>query len=286
MNDRDEMDLLTRFRAEVPLQVSPQAHELFRTGLARHRAERAVVPARRYRRGAVLSAGIAAAAASVIAVTLTMGSAPPALTTVTSALTRTLTQSYHLSEKDSYYWIVNGQIRNFHHYTCTNKTDPVRHLLAGSCSDPNIGAGVREVGGYTYYYTPVTTGTHGKHWQRVLTASIPPPPCCAVNGFTTATPRQMLAAIKGAAKVTVAGLASGPGWTGTRYAYSATQRTGDKLSGTVTVDRQGRTRELVLTIRTPGPPSVSVETQVMTFSDFGAPVTVTPPPADQVFPES
>ena len=93
---------------------------------------------RRTRRGAVLAAGIAVAAASVTAVTLTMGSAPPALAAVTSALTRTLTQSYHLSEHDSYYWIANGQIRNFHHYTCTTKADPVRHLLAGSCSDPNI----------------------------------------------------------------------------------------------------------------------------------------------------
>jgi hypothetical protein len=92
----------------------------------------------------------------------------------------------------------------------------------------------------------------------------------------------MLAAIKEAAKVTVAGPASGPGWTGTRYAFSAT-RTGTKTSGTVTVDRQGRTRALVLTQRTPSAVNVLVETQVLTFSDFGAPVTVTPPPADQTW---
>jgi len=90
---------------------------------------------RRTRRGAVLSAGIAVAAASVTAVTLTMGSAPPALATLTSALTRTLTQSYHLSEQDSYYYIVNGQIRNPHHDACTTEADPVRHLLATYCSN-------------------------------------------------------------------------------------------------------------------------------------------------------
>jgi hypothetical protein len=225
------------------------------------------------------------AAASVTAVTLTTGSAPPALAAVTSALTRTLTQSYHLSEHDSYYWITNGQIRNFHHYTCTTKADPVRHLLASSCSDPNIDAGVREVGGYTYYYTPVTTGTHGKHWQRFLTASLPPPLCCAENGFTTGTPQQLLAAVKEAAKVTVAGPAAGPGWTGTRYAYSGTLRDGTKLSGTVTVDRKGRTRALVLTERDPGAVNVLVQTQALTFSRFGAPVTVTPPPADQTYSE-
>jgi hypothetical protein len=76
----------------------------------------------------VLSAGIAAAAASVTAVTLTTGSAPPALATVTSALTRTLTQSYHLSEQDSSYYIVNGQIRSPHHHACSTEADPVRHL--------------------------------------------------------------------------------------------------------------------------------------------------------------
>lgn len=244
---------------------------------------------RRTRRGGVLSAGIAAAAAAVTAIMLTTGSAPPALATVTSALTRTLAQSYHLSEQDSYYYIVNGQIRNPHHDACTTEADPVRHLLATSCSTPNPMTGeagpiVREVSGYTYFYTPVTTGTHGKHWTRVPTASLPPPPCCAVNGFTTATPQQMLAEIKQAATVTVAGPASGPGWTGTRYAFSATQRDGTKLSGTVTVDRQGQTRALVLTIRSPSAVNVLVMTQVLTFSDFGAPVTVTPPPADQTYP--
>jgi hypothetical protein len=243
---------------------------------------------RRTRRGAVLSAGIAVAAASVTAVTLTTGSAPPALATLTSALTRTLTQSYHLSEQDSYYDIVNGQITNRHDDACTTEADPVRHLLAISCSTWNpmtqqAGPVEREAGGYTYFYTPDTTGTHGKHWLRYPTAAVLHP-CCTVNGFTVATPQQMLAEIKEAAAVTVAGPASGPGWTGTRYAFSATLRDGTKLSGTVTVDRQGRTRALVLTIRPTGAGKVLVMTQFLTFSDFGAPVTVTPPPADQTYP--
>jgi hypothetical protein len=45
----NEMDLLTRFRAEVPLGVSPQAEQLFRAGLEDHSAERATVPAPRTR---------------------------------------------------------------------------------------------------------------------------------------------------------------------------------------------------------------------------------------------
>jgi hypothetical protein len=43
----NEMDVLTRFRAEVPLRVSPHAQELFRAGIEDHSAERPVVPASR-----------------------------------------------------------------------------------------------------------------------------------------------------------------------------------------------------------------------------------------------
>jgi hypothetical protein len=231
---------------------------------------------RRARRGAVLLAGIVVAAASVTAVTLTTGSAPPALATVTSALTRTLTQSYHLGEQDSYYSIVNGQIRNPHHDVCTTEADAVRHLLASSCSGLNA-SNVREVGGYTYYGA-------GNHWLRIPTASVKSLPAgSVVNGFTAAAPQQMLAELKQAAKVTAAGPASGPGWTGTRYAFSGNFRNQIALSGTVTVDQQGRTRALVLTTRGLGANAL-VMTQVLTFSDFGAPLTVTPPPADHTSP--
>jgi hypothetical protein len=44
----NEMELLTRFRAEVPLRVSPRAEELFRAGIEDHSAERVVVPAHRH----------------------------------------------------------------------------------------------------------------------------------------------------------------------------------------------------------------------------------------------
>jgi hypothetical protein len=234
--------------------------------------------ARRTRRGAVLSAGIAVAAASVAAVTLTIGSAPPALATVTSALTRTLAQSYHLAEHDGSYYIVNGHIRYPAHDACTSEADPVRHLGATSCSD---GLVAREVGGYAYLYIPHPAGHPGRHWDQIPTASLGHLP--SISGFTAATPQQMLAEIKKAAKVTVAGPASGPGWTGTRYAFSGTPGADIKLSGTVTVDQQGRARGLVLTTRLTSAANVLVMTQVLTFSDFGAPVTVTPPPADQTY---
>jgi len=281
-------------------------------------AARRRVRSRRTRRGAVLSAGLAAATAAVTAVTLTAGSAPPPLAAVTTALTRTLAQSYHLSEQDGYYFIVNGQVRSPHHDACTTEADPVRQLLATSCPSGIVS---REVGGYTYTYIPGPVAAHpGKHWartpaasstdqpafgyiytyssgsgghvQRMPAAAIAKLPVEGIGGFVDATPQQMLAEIKKAATVTVIGAVSGSGWTGTRYAFSATVYPGTsiELSGTVTVDRQGRARALDLTMRSTGAPGIFphalaalVTTQVLTFSDFGTPVTVTPPPANQTY---
>jgi hypothetical protein len=237
--------------------------------------------ARRTRRIAVLSAGTAMAAALVTALTLTTaGSAPSARAAVTSALTRTLTQSYHLTEQGSNYFISNGRVTHGPHYTCTSVADPVRHLEATSC--PN-GAMIRTVGRYRYYYY-ADVPVHDKHWARTPVTC--PGQAAPIGGFTTATPQQMLAEIKKAAKVTVAGPVSGPGWTGTRYAFSKTTPAAKKklkLRGTVDVDKQGRARALVLTIGLTGATQVTGETRFLTFSDFGAPVTVIPPPADQTF---
>jgi hypothetical protein len=241
--------------------------------------------ARRMRGRAVLSAGVAAAAASVTAITLTIGSAPPALATVTSALTRTLAQSYHLTEQyGTYYVQQNGRITYPAHYMCVSEEDPVRHLGASSCTLAELSS--REVGRYTYLYVPDPAGYPGKHWGRVLTASIDHPPVQNINDFAAATPQQMLSQIKKADKVTVVGPVSGPGWTGTRYAFtsSSNPRAIVRLSGTVDVDRQGRARALVYTMWFPSRINVFVMTQSLAFSDFGARVTVTPPPADQTFP--
>jgi hypothetical protein len=236
--------------------------------------------ARRMRRGVVLSAGIAVAAASVTAVALTIGSAPPALAAVTSALTRTLAQSYHLTERTSTYYIQNGRIRYPSHNTCTSVEDPVRQVGETSCENGPVD---REVGGYTYLYSPYPVDHPGRHWERIPTSSLAQLP--AVNSVAAATPEQMLADIKKADKVTVAGPVSGPGWTGTRYAFSSPRSGISSLSGTVDVDQQGRARALVLTIQTTGAVTkvVFVWTQALTFSDFGAPVQVTPPPTDQTF---
>lgn len=244
---------------------------------------------RRTRRSAVLSAGIAAAA-SVTAVTLTIGSAPPSratVSTVTTAMTRTLAQSYRLTEQTSMYYLYSGKIRYPSHGTCTSQEDPVRHLAAYSGSEC---PGERVVGGYVYLYIEDPIGEHGRHWERIPTADLGHLPLSSpTDEVQGATPQHMLSQLRQVTKVTVTGPVSGPGWTGTRYAFARSLggpgRSGQKISGTVDVDQQGRARALIMTTRfTAGDGTVLVTTQNLTFSDFGARVIVTPPPADQVFP--
>ena len=74
------------------------------------------------------------------------------------------------------------------------------------------------------------------------------------------------------------GPASGPGWTGTKYAF--TIRAGKNgpvaVSGTVDVDKQGLVRDLVQTTTlqpVPGEPGVTF-TDDVTFSDFGESVLI------------
>jgi hypothetical protein len=228
------------------------------------------------------AAGVAAgtALASVAAVALTIGSAPSARATLTTALTRTLAQSYHLTETTGSYYIgSSGRITNRFQIVCAVQEDPVRQREASSCS---IGIRYREVGGYSYMYRNGIPGHPGKHWLRFPAAS-PDSGIIdsgAIGSFVTATPQQMLSQIKKADKVTVSGPVSGRGWTGTRYAFSWGP-VSRQMSGTVDVDQQGRARALALSLRQGSKVDVFVQTYVLTFSDFGVRVTVTPPPADQ-----
>jgi hypothetical protein len=91
MNDRDEMDLLTRFRAEVPPGVSPQAEERFRAGIEGHCAERGMVsaprtrftlprPRLRWRWRLVIAAGMAAGLATGLVAAIQPSGTPPVLT--------------------------------------------------------------------------------------------------------------------------------------------------------------------------------------------------------------
>ncbi len=247
---------------------------------------------RRHRRlrGRVLAApGTAAAAASVTAALLTgCASHPPtALAVVSSALTKTAAQSYsfHL---DSAVWF--NKARELNSDVVSGAFDPQRglgtELLATRVPQGPVAAQIRFVG--TYVYTRVSAGSAlgsiGKPWDKAPVPSVEADgmPGYEVYGFVTdrpVSPVELAKVLRSAGAVRDEGSASGPGWTGTKYAFTARfSGPTESVSGTVYVDQQGRVRRLV-TITTQG--GVTTDRD-LTFGDFGAPVPVSAPPVSQV----
>ncbi|WP_155354612.1 hypothetical protein [Acrocarpospora macrocephala] len=98
-------------------------------------------------------------------------------------------------------------------------------------------------------------------------------------------PQAALEKLRLATDVREDGPASGPDWTGQRFAFSLkdqnwpgydTKAESNEASGTVEVDEQGRVRRLVVTFSDNG------QRVAMNVDTFGTPVTVTPPPTDQI----
>ncbi|MEU7859608.1 hypothetical protein [Nonomuraea sp. NPDC049141] len=89
-------------------------------------------------------------------------------------------------------------------------------------------------------------------------------------------PQAALQRLRSATDIRESGSAAGQGWTGRRFAFSLGDA--EDLTGSVDVDDQGRVRRLEFVFGDTG------HRNVMDFNDFGASVTVTAPPADQVEP--
>lgn len=99
-------------------------------------------------------------------------------------------------------------------------------------------------------------------------------------------PEAALRRLRSATDVHESGTASGQGWTGTRFAFTLDSEDGNdprgkaytspKLTGTVDVDDQEQVRRLEINFADEN------HKLVTEFSDFGTPVSVTAPPADQV----
>jgi hypothetical protein len=235
----------------------------------------------------------AVAAAGVTAVLLAAcGSQPPAapaapaaLAVVTGALARTSAQSYSFSLDSA----VHLRGRQLHSDLVSGAFDPRRglgtELLATRTQQRPVTAEIRFIARYVYTRVSPGSGSLGRPWNK---SPLPPatadgiPPGYEVYGFVTdlpVSPAELSGVLRSAGTVRKAGSASGPGWTGTRYAFIARfPRTAESLSATVYVDQQGRVRRLV-TISTQGRLTTDRDLE---FGDFGAPVPVTPPPATQV----
>lgn len=226
--------------------------------------------------------------AAATAVAFSLQQAPSALAAVTGAAARTAAQSYQVAVAFSV------------------PAPPGRHArvdrLTGRFS-PSAAVGVdgghrfRITGGYLYQQ--LGRSAHAP-WLRVPVYPLRGAGAgyAALLGGTAPPdvvgPEELLALLKSVSHVWQQGSTSGPGWTGTRYGFTATRSFGPGLSlrfaGTVGVDQQGRVRQFGETITTTlaHPPRRMSRTQVqtvkVTFGHFGVPVSATAPPAGQVVP--
>ncbi|HET9967933.1 MAG TPA: hypothetical protein VFQ68_06820, partial [Streptosporangiaceae bacterium] len=165
------------------------------------------------------------------------------------------------------------------------------------------GSEVRYVGGYMY--VPVVEAMRkayeavgrppipaGKTWLRLPAPEQIDLPAIellviggSTNGLGQVDPENLLALLQHSSQVSEHGPVSGPGWTGTAYAFTASVTTRGPLhltlssTGTVDVDRQGRVRQLDAT-QTFGKNKRKVQ---VTFGDFGLAVPVSPPPASETY---
>jgi hypothetical protein len=239
---------------------------------------RTLVPA-----GAVAALG--AAVALSLTLTATVADAPSALAAVTAAAAKTSADSFRVTESIS--------------QPGYDKPGPPQ--ITG-VFDPAHGLGEEIVNGRTqirfvggHMYIKLTGGAvlpHGKTWVE---GRIPPQgllPALAgevgFNGNEPIDPGALLGLLKSADSVQAEGPASGPGWTGTKYAFAVPRPKGSVMteSGTVYVDNQGRVRRLVTTARWRVSSTHTTHDSTVTYDEtyggFGVPVSVTAPPASQV----
>ncbi len=104
-------------------------------------------------------------------------------------------------------------------------------------------------------------------------------------------PQSLLSSLESATAVREVGPASGTGWTGSAYTFAVTATLPGPVhvtvstTGTVDVDQQGRVRQLdaVESITGPAPIGGTERKVTLTFGDFGLPVSVSAPPASEVY---
>ena len=255
---------------------------------------------RRRRRVRVLVPAGAVAAVVAVAATLlgtSVANPPSALAAVTSAMVKTSAQSYRFSMNGS---LTLPSIRLTQHFALTGAIDPQHErgteLVTGGPlrgTHTYVTEQLRFIGKnlYTSVSPASGLGSVGKPWDE---APIPAPdtrasPGSELRGNTfeqPISPAELLGVLRSAAAVRYVGPASGPGWTGSKYAFTAhlAGSPAVTVAGTVDVDQQGQVHSLdtITTMRTRDRNPAQTETEDLTFGGFSDPVQVTAPPASQV----
>jgi hypothetical protein len=274
------------------LAQAPPSHSAVTAGRERLRAEyhrRGKRSRTRTRRIALVAA--AASLGTVVAAVTALTPAPSAQAALINAAETTARDSFHVTATVTW---------SSYTETFTGSFD----LRDGISATSGSGGDVRTIGGYTYAWLG-----NGR-WFRLPAPKADGNPGSAPyanpdNGGTD--PQQLLRELQSATHVQPDGTASGTGWTGHRYAFngSITERelvpqppTGNSHrwgalrevtghgtnSGTVEIDQDGHVRNITVTttMHYPGQP-VGVSRLVETFSDYGEPVSVSAPPADEIW---
>jgi hypothetical protein len=258
------------------------------TGVPRGVRDQGTAPPRRRRRllrWVLVAAGAAAAGVTAALLSASASHPPSALAVVTSALAKTSAGSYRFSLDSA----VRFKGRQTHSDVVSGAFDPRNglgtELVATQAEQRPVTAQVRFVGGYVYTRVSPGSGIRGRPWNKAplpTAAADGIPPGYEAYGFVTdrpVSPAELSGVLRSAGTVRDEGPASGPGWTGTRYAFTARfPGTRQSVTATVYVDQQGRVRRLV-TISTQWKLTTDRD---LTFGDFGAPVPVAAPPASQV----
>ena len=211
--------------------------------------------ARRRRRILVLAAGSAVAAAALAAgMTAALHMAPAApspLSAVTSALTRTSAGSYTFSLDT----IVRTPTKEVSSDLVSGAFDPGQHLgtellTARSAGQTKL-AQIRFIGAYLYTSVSPRSG-FGEPWDKsplavAAAGGMPPGDLYGFASDQTVSPSVLTVVLRSAGTaVHDSGPASGPGWSGIKYTFTASLYDGrESVSGTVYVDKQGRVRRII-----------------------------------------
>jgi hypothetical protein len=212
--------------------------------------------------------------------------APSPLAAVTSALGRTSAGSYSFT-LDSKVRVKGREIQSD---MVSGVLDLGRQLgtelLTTTARHHLVTARVLFIGRYVYTWASAGSGfaTMGKPWSKApvpptAAGEMPDGPYSFVSDEPV-SPAGLAWVLGSAGTVRYEGPASGLGWTGTKYAFTASLSGGrESVTGTVYVDQRGRARRLVTITTQEG---IMTTERDLTFGDLGAPVQVTAPPASQV----
>lgn len=273
--------LLTAAYDSVP-DGGPADGELL-SGVRRH--------ARRTRARAGLAGGSAVAVvggAAAIFLAAMVPAAPSALAAVTSAVTKTSGAGFrvNLTMVDR-----NGGGPDTP-FRMTGEFNPKQGVGEETISN---GFRMRFTGGHAYLSLPhLPKGSKPWGEQRIIPTSDLSAASLAwdYNSDQPVDPALLLGLLKSAATLRDEGPVSGPGWSGTRYAFVVRHPASivESMTGTLSVDSDGQLRQLDQTVTFtpdpagPGKPDgpAQVETLDFSFSDFGTQVRVAAPPAGQV----